>query len=89
LLPFCLESSSCLLSKNLKVKIYNIIIFLVFSYGCWSLSLREEHRLTVFEDRELRRIFGCKREGVRWIHLAQDRGWWWALVNTEVYLWVP
>ena len=35
-------------------------------YGCetWSLSLREEHRLRVFENRALRRIFGLKRDGV-------------------------
>ena len=35
-------------------------------YGCetWSLTLREEHRLRVFENRVLRRIFGPKRDGV-------------------------
>ena len=35
-------------------------------YGCetWSLTLREEHRLRVFENRVLRRIFGAKRDGV-------------------------
>jgi hypothetical protein len=34
----------------------------VVPYGCeaWSLTLREEHRLRVFENRELRRIFGPK-----------------------------
>jgi hypothetical protein len=33
-------------------------------YGCetWSLTLREEHRLRVFENRVLRRIFGPKRD---------------------------
>jgi hypothetical protein len=36
----------------------------VVLYGCetWSLTLREEHRLRVFENRVLRRIFGPKRE---------------------------
>jgi hypothetical protein len=58
--------SSSLLSKNLKIKIYNTIIFPVVLYGCetWSLTLREEHRLRVFENRVLRRIFGPKRNKV-------------------------
>jgi hypothetical protein len=38
----------------------------VVLYGCetWSLTLREEHRLGVFENRVLRRIFGPKRDEV-------------------------
>ena len=58
--------SLTLLSKNLKIKIYRTTIFLVVLYGCetWSLTLREEHRLRVFENRELRRIFGCKKDEV-------------------------
>ena len=58
--------SSSLLSKNLKIKIYRTIILPVVLYGCetWSLTLREEHRLRVFENRVLRRIFGPKRDGV-------------------------
>jgi hypothetical protein len=58
--------SSCLLSKNLKIKIYKMIILPVVLYGCetWSLTLREEHRLKVFENRVLRRIFGLKRDEV-------------------------
>ena len=58
--------SSSLLSKNLKLKIYKTIILPVVLYGCetWSLPLREEHRLRVFENRVLRRIFGPKRDGV-------------------------
>ena len=58
--------SSSVLSKNLKIKIYRTIIFPVVLYGCetWSLTLREEHRLRVFENRVLRRIFGPKRDGV-------------------------
>jgi hypothetical protein len=49
--------SSCLLSRNVKVKTYNTTILLVVLYGCetWSLTLREEHRLRVFENRVLRR----------------------------------
>ena len=58
--------SSSLLSKNLKIKIYRTIILLFVLYGCetWSLTLREEHRLKVLENRVLRRIFGPKRDEV-------------------------
>jgi hypothetical protein len=52
-----------MLYKNLKIKIYRTIILPFVSYGCetWSLILREERRLRVFENRVLRRIFGLKR----------------------------
>jgi len=55
-----------LLSKNLKIKIYRTIILPVVLYGCetWSLTLREEHWLRVFEKRVLGRIFGPKRDAV-------------------------
>jgi hypothetical protein len=45
---------------------YETIILPVVLYGCetWSLTLREEHRLRVFEDRMQRRIFGPKRNEV-------------------------
>jgi hypothetical protein len=58
--------SSRLLSKNLKIRIYKKIILPVVLYGCetWSLILREEHRLRVFENRVLRRVFGPKRDEV-------------------------
>ena len=58
--------SSSLLYKNLKIKIYRIIILPVVLYGCetWSLTSREERRLRVFENRVLRRIFGPKRDRV-------------------------
>ena len=58
--------SSNVLSKNLKIKIYRTIILHVVLYGCetWSLPLREERRLRVFENRVLRRIFGPKRDEV-------------------------
>jgi hypothetical protein len=51
--------SSRLLYRNLKVKIYRTIILRVvlYRYGTWSLTLREEQRLRVFENRVLRRIF--------------------------------
>ena len=59
--------SSRLLPKNLKIKIYRTIILPVVLYGCetWLVTLREEHRLRVFENRVLRRIFAPKRHGVR------------------------
>jgi hypothetical protein len=51
-----------LLSKNTKINIYRTIILPVVLYGCatWSVTLREEQRLRVFENRVLRRIFGPK-----------------------------
>ena len=59
--------SSILLSKNLKIKIYRTIILPVALYGCetWSLTLREERKLRVFENRVFRRIFGSKKDEVR------------------------
>jgi hypothetical protein len=58
--------SSRLLSRKVKIKIYKTIILPVVLYGCETLSptLREEHRLRVFENRVLRRIFGPKRDEV-------------------------
>jgi hypothetical protein len=58
--------SSRLLSRNVKVKIYKTIILPVVLYGCeiWSLTFREGHRLRVFGNRVLRRIFGSKRDKV-------------------------
>ena len=58
--------SSSLLSKNLKIKIYRTIILPVVLYGSetWSLKLREEHRLRMFENRVLRRIFGTQKDWV-------------------------
>ena len=56
-----------MLSKNVKIKIFRTIIWLVVLYGCetWPLTLREECRLRVFENRVLRRIFGSTRNEVR------------------------
>ena len=56
--------SSRLLSNNLKIKIYKAIILPVVLYGCktCSLTLSEECRLRVFQNRILRQIFGPKRD---------------------------
>jgi len=58
--------SSSLLSTDLKIKIYRTIILSVVLCGCetWSLTLREERRLSVFENRVLRRVFGPKRDEI-------------------------
>jgi hypothetical protein len=66
------------LSKNLKIGIYKTIILPVVLYGCetWSLTVREEHRLKVFENRVLTRIFGPKRDEVM--------GEWRRLHNEEL-----
>jgi len=57
---------SNLLSKDLKTKIYRTTALPILFYGCetWSLTLREERRLRVFENMVLRRIFGLKRDEV-------------------------
>ena len=57
--------SYTLLSTILKIKTYRTIILPVVVYGCetWSLTLSEKRRLSVFENRILRRIFGPKSEG--------------------------
>jgi hypothetical protein len=56
--------SSRLLSKNTKIRVCRSIILPFVLYGCetWSLTLREEQRLRVFENRVLRRIFGPKTD---------------------------
>jgi len=68
--------SSSLLCKNLKIKVYRTIILPVVLYGCatWSLTLREEHKPRVFENRVLGRIFVCKRDEVtrEWIQLHSE-----------------
>jgi hypothetical protein len=70
--------SYCLTTKNLKIKIYRTVILPVVLYGCetWSLTLREEHSLRVFENRVLRRIFGPKRE---------EDGSWRKVHNDELH----
>jgi hypothetical protein len=51
--------SSRLLSKNIKIRAYETIILPMVLHECetWSVTLREEHRLRVFKNRVLRRIF--------------------------------
>jgi len=70
--------SSRLLSKNLKIKIYRNIVLPVVLYGCetWSLTLWEERKLRVIENRVLRRIFGPRSEEVT--------GGWKRLNNEEL-----
>jgi hypothetical protein len=70
--------SSRLISKNLKIKIYKTVILPVVLCGCetWSLALREEHGLRVFENRVLRRVCGPKRE---------EDGSWRKLHNDELH----
>ena len=60
------EFGHCNINYNLKIKIQRTIILPVILNGCeiWLLTLREEHRLKVFENRVLRRIFGPKRDKV-------------------------
>jgi hypothetical protein len=71
--------SSSLLCKNVKIKIHRTIILSVVLYECetWSLTLREESRLRVFENKVLRRIFGPKRDEVT--------GEWRRLHNNELH----
>ena len=63
--------------KKLKIKIYRSIILPVVLYGCetWSLTLREERRLRVFENRVLRRVFGPRRDEVtgEWRKLRNEK----------------
>jgi hypothetical protein len=69
-LPVCCQ-------KNLKMRIYKTMILPVVLYRCetWSLILTEEHRLRVFENRVLRRIFGPKRDEVteEWRKLHNEK----------------
>jgi hypothetical protein len=71
--------SSRLLSRNVKGKTYRIIILQVvlYRYETWFFKLREEHRLRVFENRVLRRIFGLKRD--------EGTGEWRKLHNEELH----
>jgi len=69
---------SNLLSKHLNIKIYRTVILRIVLYGyeTWSLTLREERRLSVFENRVLRKVFGPKRDEVT--------GEWRKLHNEEL-----
>ena len=67
---------SSLPSKNVKIKVHRTIFLPVVLYGCetWSITLREERRLRVFENRVLRRIFGPKRDEItrKWRKLRSE-----------------
>jgi hypothetical protein len=67
------------LSKNIKIRIYRTIIFLVVLYvwETWSLTLRKEHRLRVFENKVFRRTFGPEGDEVT--------GDWRKLHNVELH----
>jgi hypothetical protein len=77
--------SSSLLSRNLRIKIYRTIILPVAVCGCetWSLTLREERRLRVFENRVLRRAFGLKRGEVtgEWRKLNNELNDLYSILN--------
>jgi hypothetical protein len=64
--------------KNLKIKIYKTVILPIVLYGyeTWSLTLREERRLRVFENRVLRKMFGPKMD---------EDGSWRKLHNDELH----
>jgi hypothetical protein len=68
------------LSRNVKVKVYKTIILPVVLYGCEtsSLTIREEHRLRVFENRVLKKIFGQKRD--------EATGEWRKLHDEELHI---
>jgi hypothetical protein len=70
---------TALLSKSIKIRVYRTVILPVVLYGyeTWSLTLREEQRLRVFENRVLRRLFVPKRDEVT--------GEWRRLRNEELY----
>ena len=72
-----------LFSKKLKVKTYKTIILPVVLYGCktWSLTLRDEHRLRVFENKVLRKIFGANK--------VEITGEWRKLHNAELHDCIP
>ena len=58
--------STHVLSRKLEVNTYKTIILPVALYGCgtWSLTLKEEHRLSVFENKVLRKIFWAKTDEI-------------------------
>jgi hypothetical protein len=68
--------SSSLLFKNTKIRVYRTVVLPVVLHGCetWSLTLREEKRLKVLENRVPRRIFGPKGEEVtgEWVRLHNE-----------------
>jgi hypothetical protein len=82
--------SSSVPPKNLKIETYSTIILSVVFYGCetWSLTLRKERRLRVFENRVLRRVFGPKRDEVtaEWRKLRTEE--FSGLYSSENIIWM-
>jgi hypothetical protein len=81
MLAIIIQSKICLpvsYQKNLKIKIYKTVILPVVFYGyeTWYITLGEEHRLRVFENSVLRKIFGSKRE---------EEGSWRKLHDDELH----
>ena len=74
-----LSFASSFLPKNMKIKTHRTVSLLVVLYGCeaWFLTLRDKHRLRVFENRLLRKISGPKRHEVT--------GEWRRLLNNELH----
>jgi hypothetical protein len=64
-----------LLRKNLKIRIYKTVPVVLYMCETWSLTLREEHRLGVFENRVLRRMYVPKRVEVtgEWRKLHNEK----------------
>ena len=81
---------SSFLSENLNIKIYRITILPAVLYGCetWSLTLREERRLRVYENRVLGRIFGAMRDEVtgewRKLHNEELNDLYWSPIIVRV-----
>jgi hypothetical protein len=80
LLPFGPDSFVFPPAIKVKVKIYKTIILPVVLYGCetWCLTLREEHRLRVFENKVLRTNIWTKRDEVT--------GEWRKMHNEELHI---
>jgi hypothetical protein len=76
--------SSSLVSKNIKIKIYRNIILQIVLYGCetWSLTLREEHRLWLFDNWVLRKTAGPNMDKVR---ETTQQGALWSVLLTQYY----
>ena len=80
-MPFCAESF--VFQFTMKDQIYRTTTLTVVPYGCetWSVTLTVDRRLTVFENRALRKLFGPKRDEVT--------GQWIRLHNKELYACTP
>jgi hypothetical protein len=77
--------SPCLLSKNINIKIHRTIFLPVVLFECetWSLAVKEQHTLRVFENRVLRRICGPKRDDIvgGWRKLHEELHYLYSLPN--------